>query len=75
MRRKGMTLVEVMLVFGFVILALASIVLGILPAVLHAIRIRKATLGEVDYGSIARFCICYIPARALGTLVGLVKQS
>lgn len=55
-------------------IAIGLFLFGALPILAYSMRLFSLAKGKLDFGAILKFYLYYFPARALGTMVGLVKS-
>lgn len=58
---------------GFTMLASIALLLGILPLAAYSLRLYKLVAGKTSYWHVLKFYCVYFPARAIGTLGGILK--
>jgi glycosyltransferase involved in cell wall biosynthesis len=68
------SLAILLLVFGQSSLALVSFVVAVLPIFVYSLRLFSLAHKKINFVYIVKFYVCYFPARAIGTVLGLFKS-
>jgi glycosyltransferase involved in cell wall biosynthesis len=68
------SLAILLLVFGQSTLALMAFVVAVLPIFVYSLRLSELANKKIDFMHILKFYVCYFPARAIGTVLGLFKS-
>lgn len=63
-----------LLVFGQLSLAILAFLVAMLPVFVYSLRLYVLADKKVKFVHIVKFYVCYFPARAIGTVVGLFKS-
>jgi glycosyltransferase involved in cell wall biosynthesis len=68
------SLAILLLVFGQSSLALVAFVVAVLPIFVYSLRLFSLAHKKINFVYIVKFYVCYFPARAIGTVLGLFKS-
>jgi GT2 family glycosyltransferase len=68
------SLAILLLVFGKSSLALMAFVVAMLPVFVYSLRLFSLANQKINFMHILKFYVCYFPARAIGTVLGLFKS-
>lgn len=68
------SLSSLLLVFGQIFLALIAFLVAVLPVFVYSFRLFLLVQKKISLIHIVRFYVCYFPARAIGTVLGLFKS-
>jgi hypothetical protein len=68
------SLAILLLVFGWSSLALMAFVVAVLPVFVYSLRLFALADKKINFMYIVKFYVCYFPARAIGTVLGLFKS-
>ncbi len=63
-----------LLVFGQSSLALMAFLVAVLPVFVYSLRLYVLAHKKISFIHIVKFYVCYFPARAIGTVLGLFKS-
>lgn len=63
-----------LLVFGQPLLALMAFLVAVLPVFVYSLRLFVLAHKKISFIHIVKFYVCYFPARAIGTVLGLFKS-
>ena len=68
------SLSSLLLIFGQFSLALTAFLVAVLPVFVYSLRLFVLAHKKISLIHIVRFYVCYFPARAIGTVLGLFKS-
>jgi glycosyltransferase involved in cell wall biosynthesis len=63
-----------LLVFGPLSLAIMAFLVAVLPVFVYSLRLSVLSDKKINFMYIVKFYVCYFPARAIGTVLGLFKS-
>jgi GT2 family glycosyltransferase len=63
-----------LLVFGPLSLAIMAFLVAVLPVFVYSLRLFALADKKINFMYIVKFYVCYFPARAIGTVLGLFKS-
>ena len=69
-----LSLALLLLTFGQFSLALMAFVVAVLPVFVYSLRLFSLAHKKINFMAILKFYVCYFPARAIGTVLGLFKS-
>jgi glycosyltransferase involved in cell wall biosynthesis len=68
------SLALLLLVFGQTSLALMAFLVAVFPVFVYSLRLFSLAHKKINFVCIVKFYVCYFPARAIGTVLGLFKS-
>jgi glycosyltransferase involved in cell wall biosynthesis len=63
-----------LLVFGQLSLAIMAFLVAVIPVFVYSLRLYALADKKIRFVHIVKFYVCYFPARAIGTVLGLFKS-
>jgi len=64
----------ILLVFGQLSVAIMAFLVALIPVFVYSLRLYVLADKKIRFIHIVKFYVCYFPARAIGTVLGLFKS-